>query len=465
MHTKDMGVAVRQSLLWKLERFLLAGGFCLWGVWSQAQTKPPVQPAPSRPGPQTEVTVDARQGKLGLGMPDPLLAGLDAATVDPNFTDVLRRDLEDAGPFALLKDKLPTSVAPSTVKPWLDAGAEWVLALRVTRNGEAVTVALQVLDVKATAQGDGKQLRYAFSKNYTGSTALLRRIAHTLADDLVDRLTGDRGIANTRIVFVRQMAPGIKELFQVDRDGANPIELTRYGSLTLSPTVASDGRLAYVTYKGGSPEIWGQKKPGGPHERLYPNGGTGIQGSCYAPVWSPDGKRLAFSQSDRRGNSDIVVLDVQTSRVRKLTDGGFINTSPSWNPAGTQIAFTSDREGGPQIYLMEEDGSNVRRLTVEGSYNESPAWSPNGAMIAYVSRFEGKFDLFIFKLGEGKAYQITTGVASSESPAWSPDERRLVFSSNRGGSMQIWITDLSGNSVKRLAEFRNCQSAKWTRSR
>jgi len=377
----------------------------------------------------------------------------------------LRHDLEDAGPFALLKDKLPSSVEVSTVKPWLDAGAEWVLAIKLTKNGEVVTVALQVLDVKATAQGEGKQLRYAFSKNYTGNASLLRRIAHTLADDLVDRLTGDRGIANTRIVFVRQMAPGIKELFQVDRDGANPIELTRYGSLTLSPTVAPDGRLAYVTYKGGSPEIWGQKKPGSPHERLYPNSGVGTQGSCYAPVWSPDGKRLAFTQSDRRGNSDIVVLDVQTGRVRKLTDGGFINTEPSWNPAGTQIAFTSDREGGPQVYLMEEDGSNVRRLTVEGSYNASPAWSPNGAMIAYVSRFEGKFDLFVFKLGEGKAYQVTTGVASSESPAWSPDERRLVFSSNRGGTMQIWTTDLSGNSVKRLTEFTYCQSAKWTRSR
>lgn len=453
---------MRRTLMGTL---LLAGGLGLFGPQARAQPKPSGQVASPKSGTQTEVTVDVRQGKLGVGMPNPVLAGVDAASVTSTFTDVLRRDLEDAGPFALLKDNLPGTVEASTVKPWLAAGAEWVLALKVSKSGEVVTVSLQVLDVKATAQGEGKQLRYAFSKNYTGNASLLRRIAHTLADDLVDRLTGDRGIANTRIVFVRQMAPGIKELFQVDRDGANPIEITRYGSLTLSPTVASDGRLAYVTYKGGSPEIWGQRKPGGIHERLYPTSSAGTQGSCYAPVWSPDGKRLAFTQSDRRGNSDIVVLDVQTGRVRKLTDGGFINTEPSWNPAGTQIAFTSDREGGPQVYLMEEDGSNVRRLTVEGGYNASPAWSPNGAMIAYVSRFEGKFDLFVFKLGEGKAYQVTTGVASSESPAWSPDERRLVFSSNRGGSMQIWTTDLSGNMVKRLTEFTMCQSAKWTRSR
>ncbi len=447
------------------------------GIWilvghlllsAQTQPKNPGTPAKLRvqaPGTQMEVTVDARQGKLGIAMPNPLLTGLDATEVTAAFTDTLRRDLEEAGPFSLLKDKLPTSVEASTAKAWLDTGAEWVLSMRLSKAGEAVTLVLQVLDVKATSQGDGKQLRYAFNKNYSGNVALLRRIAHTVADDLVDRLTGERGIANTRVVFVRQMAPGIKEIFQVDRDGANPIQLTRYGSLTLSPTVAPDGRLAYVTYKGGAPEIWGQKKSGGPHERLYPAAAAGSQGSCYAPIWSPDGKRLAFTQSDRRGNSDIVVMDVQSGRVRKLTDGGFINTEPSWNPAGTQIAFTSDREGGPQVYLMEEDGSNVRRLSGEGSYNASPSWSPNGAMIAYVSRFEGKFDLFVFKLEMGKAYQITTGVASSESPAWAPDERRLVFSSNRGGNMQIWTTDLSGNSVKRLTEFTFCQSPKWTRSR
>lgn len=459
-----MGFLMRQTIHQFAMGVLILG--CGLALGAQANPKPaPKQGAQG----ETQVSISGRLGKLGVGVPNPVLSGgLDATDVSSHFTEVLKRDLEEAGPFALLKDKLPATVDASTVKPWLDAGASWVLSMKFGKTGDSVTLALQVLDVDATSQGaqaGAKQLRYAFSKNYVGSASLLRRIAHTVADDLVDRLTGERGIANTRIIFARQMAPGIKEIFQVDRDGANPIQLTRYGSLTISPTVAADGRLAYVTYKGGAPEIWGQRKSGGPHERFYPTAAAGTQGSCYSPIWSPDGKRLAFTQSDRRGNSDIVVLDVQTGRVRKLTDGGFINTEPSWNPAGTQIAFTSDREGGPQVYLMEEDGSNVRRLSAEGSYNASPAWSPNGAMIAYVSRFEGKFDLFIYKLGEGKAYQITTGVASSESPAWAPDERHLVFSSNRGGNMQIWVTDLSGNMVRRLTEFTFCQSPKWTRSR
>ncbi len=174
------------------------------------------------------------------------------------------------------------------------------------------------------------------------------------------------------------------------------------------------------------------------------------EGHCFCPSWSPDGKRLALVQGDRRGNTDIVVLDVATGRVRRLTDSNCINTDPSWNPAGTQLAFTSDREGGPQVFLMGDDGSNVRRLTQEGTYNGSPAWSPSGAMIAYVSRFEGKFDLFVYKLGEGKSYQITTGVASSESPSWSPDERRIVFTSGSRGGMQFYTTDLSGNTLAQV---------------
>jgi TolB protein len=318
-----------------------------------------------------------------------------------------------------------------------------------------------VLDVTAP---DLTKPNIVLPKKYTGKEGLLRRIAHKLADDLVQKLTGTAGVSTSRVVFVRQISPGVKELFQVDRDGAAPVRLTDYQSLTLSPTVSEDGRVAFMTYKGGSPEIWGQRKPGGPMVKLYPLSGN-PQGHCYAPAWSPDGRRMAFCQGDRRGNSDIMILDVESGKVRRLTDGNCINTEPAWNPTGNQLAFTSDREGGPQIYLMEDDGSNVRRLTREGTYNASAAWSPTGAMIAYVSRFEGKFDLFVYKLGEGKSYQITTGVASSESPSWSPDERRIVFTSGSRGGMQLYTTDLSGNTLHKLTTFDGCQSPKWTRSR
>jgi TolB protein len=409
----------------------------------------------------SEVVISATSGaKVVVGMAPVAVTGLEEPVVAQEFSGVLQKDLDESGVFGVLRERTPSS---TDAKAWSLAGADWLVVAKASKaaNG-ALMVGLQVLDTRAE--------KAVFSKNYNASAEtfrlagpMLRRTAHLVADDLVKQLTGERGVASTRMVFVRQVSPGVKEIFQVDRDGANLVQITSFGSLTLAPTVAQDGRLAFVTYKGGTPEIWGQRKPNGAFERLYPNAKQ--EGLCFSPAWSPDGKRLAFVQGDRRGNADIMVLDLDSGRARRLTDGAGINTSPCWNPSGTQIAFTSDREGGPQIYLMQDDGSNLRALTREGAYNESPAWSPSGAQIAYVSRFEGKFDLFVYKLGEGKAYQITTGVSSSESPAWSPDERRLVFTSNRFGSMQLFTTDLSGKSIQRLSELGNCQSPKWTRSR
>ncbi len=426
-----------------MPRFLIRTILCALvasGLWAQ----------------QTEVVLTATSSaKLVLAMTLPKVTGVDDATVAAEFTAVLKRDLDETGIVAILSERLPADNAAA--KAWKEAGAQWLLNTRLTKaaNGD--------LQLEASALDTAAE-KGVFSRTYNANRIVpFRYLAHYLADDIIGRLTGEKGVASSRIVFVRQVSPGVKEIFQVDRDGAGLVQLTRHGSLTLAPTLATDGRLAYVTYKGGAPEIWGQRKKDGVHEKFYPT--TGAGGMLSSPVWSPDGKRLAFVQGDRRGNSDIMILDLATSRARRLTDGNGINTEPSWNPNGNQIAFTSDREGGPQVFLMQDDGSNLRRLTGEGLYNASPAWSPNGAMVAYVSRFEGKFDLFVYKLGEGKAYQITTGVSTSESPAWSPDERRLVFTSNRFGSSQLFTTDLSGRQILRLTEQAGCQSPRWIRGR
>ena len=420
---------------------------CMAPIW--AQTPPTHQ----------EVVLSATAGsKLGIAVPAPQATGVDSTLLQKEFHHVLLADLAEAGPFAVIREGLPTSTAPASYPTWVATGSDWLLRLNVVQrpSGE--------LEIKAETI-DTRPGKTVFSKTYVGRENALRLMAHTLSDDLVARLTGERGVAASRITFARQTAPGVKEIFQIDRDGAKTAQITRHQSLTISPTVAPDGRLAYVTYKGGYPAIWGQRKAGGPHEKLYPIGDKQPQGPCFAPCWSPDGQRLAFAQGDRKGNSDIMLLDLATDRVRRLTDSECINTEPSWNPSANQIAFTSDRDGTPQIFLMLEDGSNVRRLTREGNYNTSPSWSPSGSMIAYVSRFEGKFDLFVYKLGEGKAYQITTGVASSESPSWSPDERALVFSSGSRGGMQLYTTDLSGNHLKRLTDYAGCQSPRWIRGR
>ena len=265
---------------------------------------------------QTEVVLSASSSaKLVLAMTTPKLSGLDAATVSAEFSAVLKRDLDETGVIAMLQERLPAEGAPT--KAWKEAGAQWLLTTRLTRaaNGD--------LSMEASALDTAAE-KGVFNRTYNANRIVpLRYLAHYLADDLVGRLTGEKGVASSRIVFVRQTAPGVKEIFQVDRDGAGLVQLTRHGSLTLSPALAADGRLAYVTYKGGAPEIWGQRRKDGAHEKLYPVGGAG--GMLSSPVWSPDGKRLAFVQGDRRGNSDIMVLDLGNLRARRLTDSNGIN--------------------------------------------------------------------------------------------------------------------------------------------
>jgi TolB protein len=212
------------------------------------------------------------------------------------------------------------------------------------------------------------------------------------------------------------------------------------------------------------PIIFGQKTPAGPHVRLYPlTDDTGF--NVYTPVWSPDGARLAFVQTDGRGESDIMLLEIETGRVRRLTRLNGINSEICWNPAGNRIAFTSGRDGSPQLYIMEDNGTNVQKLNMDGSYNASPAWSPDGSMIAFVSRVDDNFDLFVYKFGDPNPDQITTGFSNSENPAWSPDSRYLMFSSTREGRNRLYITDLSGNRIERVLDLTGCQQPVWVRSR
>ncbi|MBI4912971.1 MAG: PD40 domain-containing protein [Acidobacteria bacterium] len=410
-------------------------------------------------GQETQVNLEARTGSLqAIAFSLSTQDGLDLDWANVHFGDVIRKDLSLTGVFR----EMPV---PSPQDPNVKAEMESPFAnghhlfLKVSLGKSAsggYSAQAETLDPRA-----GKSI---FGKSYTGSEAVLRRMAHRLVDDLVARITGLRGVAESRILFAKEISSGVKELYQVDRDGHSVRPLTRLGSLTITPSVSADGRLAFLTYKAGPPELWGQQQPDGPFIRLYPSKPS-QGGTISTPVWSPDGKRLAFVEGDRRGNTNIKVLDIASRRVRLLTDKSGINTEPAWNPSGTQIAFTSDRAGYPDIYLMEDDGSNVRRLTSEGKYNASPAWSPDGSMIAYVSRFESGFDLFVYKLAEGKAYQLTRGPGSSESPAWSPDGRFLVYTNNASGSSRLYTTDLAGNAPQQLSDISPTQSPEWTRSR
>ncbi|MDR0498849.1 MAG: hypothetical protein LBH03_03810 [Holophagales bacterium] len=406
--------------------------------------------------PPTEIELSATARKIAVAAPPAQVIDLIDDQVQREYTETLRRDLDEISAIAVLRDGLPALTDEKSFSLWSDVGCDWLLMSKVSQtNRDNVAIEAVVYDVKS-----GKRVT---SINQSGNTSTYRRMAHMVADAFEEFLTGTPGVANSRIIFCKEDSPGVKEIYQADRDGTNVIKLTNHKTLTMSPTLARDGRLAYLSYLP-MPAIWGQKVPGGPHVRLYPLSDN-LRFNVYTPVWSPDGSRIAFVQTDGKGHADIMLLEVATGRIKRLTSMDGLNSEICWNPAGNRIAFISDRSGNPQIYLMEDDGTNVRSLNIGGTYNSSPAWSPDGSMIAFVSRFEDNFDLFVYKLGDQVSYQINTGFTNSECPAWSPDSRQIIFSSTREGRNRLYITDLSGNRVERVLNQTGCQQPIWVRSR
>ena len=284
--------------------------------------------------------------------------------------------------------------------------------------------------------------RAIFIKKWTFKESLSRKAAHKFADDIVLFLTGESGIAQTKIAFVHNDRES-QELYVMDYDGYGKRALTAHKSICISPAWSHDGEsIAFTGYRKGNPDLFGIKRTGGKSWVI-----SSREGINSAAAYSPDGKRIAFTMTTD-GNAEIYVANADGSKPRRRTTNRAIDSSPTWSPSGDQIAFTSGRSGTPQIYIMHADGTNVRRLTYEGSLNDSPDWSPQGDRIAYVSRREGRMEIAAVSVFGGIEQALTWGKGNNENPRWAPDGRHLCFSSNRSGRREIFLMNDDGSGQR-----------------
>jgi TolB protein len=283
-------------------------------------------------------------------------------------------------------------------------------------------------------------------KRYVGNAAVLRLMAHRLADELVLRYTGEQGIARTKVAFVSEQG-GSRELYVMDYDGHGPRQVTADGFLNLMPKWSRDRRfLIFTAYRNRSKQTIDMiELATGKRWTLVTMSGLNI-----TPALSPDGNHLAFATS-QDGNSEVYKMDTNSKVLYRLTVHAAGDLSPSWSPTGRDIVFTSDRGGGPQLYVMSAEGSNVQRLTFEGDYNAAPAWSPRGTWIAHVCRTEDRsYKLCLITPDGQKRVQITSGPGVDDSPSWSPDGRHLAFSSTWEGKSHIYMINIDGTELERL---------------
>ena len=297
-----------------------------------------------------------------------------------------------------------------------------------------------------------------FRKMYRSTPDRYRDVAHRFADDIVLFLTGQAGIARTKIAFVMQEGRS-KEVYVVDYDGHGLRKITENGSINLSPAWHPGGsKLAFVSYKDGDPDIFVADLATGAQYAVV--SGPGVQS---APAWSPVGGLLAYSQTNR-GQSSIYVCDERGNSKQRVTKGAGIDTSPGWSPDGRRIVFTSDRPGTPQLYITEADGGVSRRLTFTGKWNDQACWSPDGARIVFSSREKGLYQIHEVDPAGLRAYkQLTYGPGSDESPRWAPDGRHLVFCSTRNGSRGLYILDTDDGVIRSLVSGRgDCFLPDWS---
>jgi TolB protein len=352
------------------------------------------------------------------------------------FDTTLYSDLASAGLFDVVSksqnpESTPGNQSEINLNQWSAApvSAAMVAFGNLAVQGGRIVVNGFLDDTKNT------QFPQVFTKLYNedASDESARQIAHEFADEIILRLGGTAGIAETKIFYTKRDGLN-KEIWMMDYDGANQHQLTHLGAISIGPRVSPDNsRIAFSSLDKNGFQIKMYSLLLGRMVAFSSVGGTNL-----SPAWAPNGQQIAFSSS-RTGDPEIWISDPAGSLAHRITSFAGPDVSPTWNPkTGAQIAWVSGRSGLPQIYIMDADGSGVVRLT-DGGYASSPSWSPNGQFLAfawdrkYGPGAPGGQDIYVMEIATKKWIQLTHDIGRCDFPSWSPDGRHIVFANEPDG--------------------------------
>lgn len=272
-----------------------------------------------------------------------------------------------------------------------------------------------------------------------------RRIAHIISDAIFERMTGESGYFDSRIVYISESGPAterVKRLAIMDQDGANHKYLTDGSVLVLTPQFSpSSQEITYLAYTNNQPRVYLFDIDTGRQELL-----GNFPGMTFAPRFSPDGNRVIFSMVDG-GNTDIYTMDLRTKAVTQLTSDPGIDTSPSFSPDGTRIVFESDRGGSQQLYVMNADGSGAQRVSFGSGRYGAPVWSPRGDLIAFTKLESGQFSIGVMR-PDGTGERSLVSAYHVEGATWAPNGRAIAYfteaPSSQGAVARLAAVDLTG---------------------
>ena len=397
-----------------------------------------------------QIEVDINQGNL---KPVPIAIPAFSGGRGGDIAGVISANLEQSGlfapvnPAAFPERNLDIAIQPN-FEAWKTIDTQVLVNGQVTTEGDGrLRVDFRLWDIGSGAQLLGLQ--------FTSTPENWRRVAHKISDQVYQRLTGESGYFDTRVVFIAESgARGkrVKRLSIMDQDGANNSYLTDGSYIVMTPRFSANSQeITYMALRPTGSSIYLFNISTGRQETL-----GRFPGMVFAPRFSPHGDRVVFSV-EKNGNSDLYLMDLRSRSQTRLTSDPGIDTSGSFSPNGGQIVFNSDRGGSPQLYVMNADGSGVRRISRGGGRYTTPVWSPRGDFIAFTKQAGGVFHIGVMK-PDGSDERILTTSYLDEGPTWAPNGRVLMFfREGRGTEPRLWNVDITGR-ILRPAPYRGSGS-------
>lgn len=405
------------------------------------------------------VRLDVTQGNIQpmpIALPDFVGAGQEGE-VAHNVTAVITNNLRRSGLFAPIDpaayvEKIVNPDAVPRFADWRVINAQALVTGRMTRQNDGrLRAEFRLWDVFAGQQLSGQQ--------YFTTPDNWRRVAHIISDAIYERLTGEKGYFDSRIVFVDETGPKqrrIKRLALMDQDGANVRYLTRGDDLVLTPRFnPTTQEITYMSYGQGSPRVYLLNIETGQREIV-----GNFPGMTFAPRFSPDGQRVIMSLQ-QGGNSNLFVMDLRSKATTRLTDTAAIDTSPSYSPDGARICFESDRGGSQQIYIMAANGGPAQRISFGQGLYSTPVWSPRGDYIAFTRQANNLFGIGIMK-PDGSGERVLTEGFHNEGPTFAPNGRVIMFFRDPGVGPNLFTVDVTGRNEQKVPTPSYASDPAWS---
>ncbi len=392
----------------------------------------------------------------------------DTARYGNTIREIISNNLTNSGLFYTVNEDLYIQSDNLVEKvprfeDWKLIKAQFLLSADVKKLDKGIRLRMRLYDVFNGTEIEKLQLTIP-------DEDLVRRVGHTVSDIVYERITGETGYFDTRIVYVSEVGPldqRIKRLAIMDQDGHLDSHqfLTDGKNLVLTPRFAPNNQtITYMEYKNNLPRVYIYNLLTGEREIV-----GDFPGMTFAPRFSPDSQSIVMSFSEpNTANSEIYLMDLNTRLLTKLTDDSGIDTSPSFSPDGSKIVFNSDRGGSPQLFIMDKDGKNLKRISKGRGVYGNPVWSPRGDYIAFVKNIRPDFYIGVMDTN-GDNERIVVKDFSLESPAWSPNGRYLIFyrqqrsnSDGTGGETTIHFIDITGYNERIIPTPRDGSDPAWS---